>query len=94
VGILDYLLKNLSPEARKELAKEAAKSAASGVGDAIYAKADEVRREIEESARRHREQEEKKAAAIQKQRDRVQAAQQIEDELAMLKKKVERERKK
>lgn len=92
MGILEYLLAGLGKETRKKLAKEAAERAVRGVGDAIYDKADEVRERVEESARAHREAREREEAERARAREKVAAAERIEDELASLKAKIERER--
>jgi phosphoglycolate phosphatase-like HAD superfamily hydrolase len=91
VGIFDFLLEALGPKARKELAKEAAKQAVKQAGDAIYAKADEAREQIESSIRAQREAREREEAARQRERQKARDAAQIEDELAALKAKVRRD---
>jgi hypothetical protein len=103
MGILDYLLASLSPEAKKELAKEAAERAVKGIGDTVYEKADEVRRDFEDAARKKREAKERAEAEARRERERVEAAakkeseriegeKRIEDELAMLKARVQAEK--
>lgn len=93
MGILEYLLAGLSPEARKELAKNAAERAVKGVGDAVYEKADEVRRDFEDAARKKREAKERAQAAARKERERVEGEKRLEDELAALKARVQAEKK-
>lgn len=90
MGILEFLLANLSPEAKKELAKHAVES----VGDAVSEKVEEVRRQLEEAARKERESEEQARARAQRERERVEGEKRIDDELAALKARVEREQKK
>ena len=91
MGILEYIRKGLGPEARKRLAKEAAKSAVKNVGDAVYQKADAIRQDVETSAREKREHEERERAAAQRRAEAARAERSLDDELAALKAKVDRE---
>jgi hypothetical protein len=91
MGILEYLLKGLGKEARQELAKDAAKAAVKNVGDAVYEKADGIRQDFEHAAAERREQKERERAVVEKREQAVKAGRAIEDELAALKAKVERD---
>ena len=91
MGILEFILKGLGPEARKELAKGAAKAAVKNVGDAVYEKADAIRQDVEASAREPREKKERERAQAERRADVVRAERALDDELAALKAKVERD---
>ena len=85
MGILEYLLAGLGPEARKKLAAEAAKATVKQVGDSLYEKADEVREKVESAAEERREKRRREEEAEAKRRASARAEQEIEDELAALK---------
>jgi len=91
MGIFEYLLKGLGPEARRKLAKEAARSAIERAGEAVYDKADSLREEIEDSARRRREQQDRARARVAAERAEARDEREIEDELAALRTQIERE---
>lgn len=91
VGILEYLLAGLGPEARKELAKEAAESVVKKAADTVYDKVDGIREDFEKAAEARRRTIEREAAEKKKIADEAKAAQDLEDELAALKRRVERE---
>ncbi len=92
MGILEYILEGLGPEARKELAQKAAKATVKNVGDAVFEKADGIRKDFEDAAAERREKKERERAEAQRREDAVQAERAVVDELAALKAKVERER--
>lgn len=92
MGILEYIFKGLGPEARKELATEAARGAVKNVGDAVYQKAESIRHDVEASAQKQREKKERERAEAERRAAAVRAERSLDDELAALKAKVERER--
>jgi hypothetical protein len=92
VGILDYILAGLGPEARKKLAKKAASETVRGVGDAMYRKADEVRERFEEAAEAEREAREREEAERRRRAERARSEREIEDELAALKRRIRDDR--
>lgn len=92
MGILDELLASLDPEDRKELAKKAAETAVKTAADKVYDKVDGIREEFEAAAEARRLSLEREKAAKKKVADAKRAEEEIEDELAALKKRVERER--
>lgn len=91
MGILEYLLAGLGPEARERLAKEAAKSAVKNVGDAIYERADELRERVERAAEERRGRRERAEAQRREREQRARDARAIEDELEALKRRVSEE---
>ncbi|MEZ4338363.1 MAG: hypothetical protein R3B82_17210 [Sandaracinaceae bacterium] len=91
MGILEFLLAGMGPEARKELAKKAAESAVKNAADRVYDKVDGIREDFEEAAEARRRTIERERAEKQRLADQKKAAEEIEDELAALKRKVERE---
>lgn len=90
MGIFEYILKGLGPEARKDLAKEAGKAAVKNVGDAVFEKADGIRQDFEDAAAERRANKERERAEAQRRDGAERSERAIEDELAALKAKLER----
>lgn len=91
MGIFEYILKGLGPDARRELAKEATRAAVKNVGDTVYEKADRIRRDFADAAAERRSQKERARAETRRREDTVKAETALDDELAALKAKIEGE---